>query len=928
MDIKEQYADAILFFRMGDFYEMFFEDAEIAARVLDIALTSRNKGGGKKTPMAGIPHHSADSYIAKLINQGFKVAICEQLEDPSEANGIVERDVIRVITPGTVIENELLNDKDNNYLAAAVLFENVFGFSYIDISTGEFYVTEISANLEEKLWDEIDRIQPREIIVGDIIKEKDKFKMLSKRDQFLQNNVRLGKVKKARNFLIDHFNTNSLSGFGLEEYNAGILAAGEILKFVSDTQKRTLKHINKVNLYNLNDYMIIDSATRRNLELTTTIRDKKKNGSLLDILDRTETSMGGRMINKWINQPLINKSIIDKRLDSIEELTDNFISLQTIRNNIDGIYDLERILTKITYGSANARDLAALRYSLERLPELKKNLSLLNKSYFKELNRDLDTLEDILEQLNLSIVDDPPVSLREGGIIKDGYNSELDDIRDVMRNGRKWITNLQKSERERTDISSLKVGYNKVFGYYIEITKANLDKVPENYTRKQTLANSERYITPELKEKEAMVLGAEEKVNDLEYDLFVEVREMIAENIERIKKTAMVVATVDVLGALALLAVENNYKRPIITDDMTIEISEGRHPVVEKMVDQDFVPNDTILNAEEQRFIIITGPNMSGKSTYMRQVALIVLMAQMGSFVPSETAKIGLVDRIFTRVGASDDLTTGQSTFMVEMNEVANIINNATDKSLVILDEVGRGTSTYDGLSIAWAVSEYINDKNKIGARSLFATHYHELTKLDEELQGIKNYNVLVEEDENGVHFLHKIIPGKANDSYGIEVAKLAGLPDDLIKNASNILNYLESSDQKELNISSIESSILKEDITSDNLTKENLSKDIFSNSDNKTSENTVNDFISNKVNQDNCNSRDDGTKTSKTNQNDEHDNSNGNSNKRLRLFEANNSYENNIVIEKLLELDLLSLTPIDAMNFLHKLQQEARKGD
>ncbi|MFP4016359.1 MAG: DNA mismatch repair protein MutS, partial [Halanaerobiales bacterium] len=757
-------------------------------------------------------------------------------------------------------------DKDNNYLAAAVYHDNVFGFSYIDISTGEFHVTEIGIEREEKLWDELDRIQPREVIVDKYIKEKKVFNQICQRDKILQNKINPGKVKKARKYLLEHFNTHSLSGFGLEEYNAAVLAAGEILKFVSDTQKRTLEHINKVNLYNLNDYMIVDSATRRNLELTKTIRDKKKNGSLLDVIDKTMTSMGGRMIKKWINQPLINKTMIDKRLDSIEELTGNFMLLEAVRNKIDGIYDLERILTKITYGSANARDLAALRYSLEKLPDLKENISLLSTEFFKELNGELDTLEDVLGELNVSIVDDPPVSVREGGLIRDGYNSELDELRDTMRNGRKWITNLQKTERERTEITSLKVGYNKVFGYYIEVTKANLDKVPENYTRKQTLANSERYITPELKEKEAMVLGAEEKVNDLEYDIFVAIRDMVGDNIDRIKKTASVVATVDVLASLAAVAIENNYRRPVIKNDMSIEINNGRHPVVEKMVDEAFVPNDTGLDADEQRFIIITGPNMSGKSTYMRQVALIVLMAQMGSFVPADEAVIGLVDRIFTRVGASDDLTTGQSTFMVEMNEVANIINNATSKSLVILDEVGRGTSTYDGLSIAWAVSEYINNQEKIGARSLFATHYHELTRLAEIHQGIRNYNVLVEEDENGVHFLHKIVPGKASDSYGIEVAKLAGLPDDLIENANRILRQLESNEERNNNLSIISSD----------------------------SEQQLEDSESMKTEQ-------------------------------MPLFEGYTK-ENNKVMEKLLKKDILSLTPMDAMNFLYKLQQEARK--
>lgn len=880
LEIKKEYADTILFFRMGDFYEMFFKDAEIAARVLDLALTARNKGGGEKAPMAGVPHHSADSYIAKLINQGFKVAICEQLEDPAEASGIVERDVIRVITPGTVIESQILNEKDNNYLAAIISSTEMIGFSYIDISTGEFYVTEIDKKLKEKLWDEIDRIQPREIIIDDKIKNNITFQQLCERNQILTNKFSLKNSKKAKEVLYEHFQIQSLASFGLVENKAAILAAGEILSFIKNTQKRTLDHINRINNYSLNDFMMIDSTTRRNLELTSTIRDKKKKGSLLDVLDKTTTSMGGRLIKKWINQPLISKELIDKRLDGIEELIDNFILLQAVRSNIDGIYDLERILSRITYGSANARDLNALSYSLNKLPSLLESILLLKSPYFLKFQEEMDTLEDLAELLNLAIIDDPPVSLKDGGLIKDGYSSELDELRDIMKNGRKWISNLQKSERKRTDISSLKVGFNKVFGYYIEVTKANLDKVPEDYTRKQTLSNSERYITPDLKEKEGMILSAEEKINGLEYELFVEIRDRIGENIERIRKTANVVATIDVVTSLALVAVENNYIKPEIDNSMLIDIKDGRHPVVEKMVDGNFVPNDTVLEGKNQRFIIITGPNMSGKSTYMRQVALIVLLAQIGSFVPAASAKIGLVDRIFTRVGASDDLTTGQSTFMVEMNEVANILNNASNKSLVILDEVGRGTSTYDGLSIAWAVSEYINDQDKIGARSLFATHYHELTKLEETIQGIKNFNVLVEEDDNGVHFLHKIVPGKANESYGIEVAKLAGLPAELIKNSSMILKELEAANNNTSLISG-------------------------------NTNNTIND-----------NKEDDISKNDYDSINQNISEINNNSKEQLQLFEKKDR-----VIEKLLNKNLLNLTPIDAMNFLYDLQEEAKKG-
>ena len=607
--------------------------------------------------------------------------------------------------------------------------------------------------------------------------------------------------------------------------------------------------------------------------MTSTLRDNKKKGTLLYVLDKTLTSMGGRLLKRWINQPLINKKLIDERLDAIEELQDNFILLQAIRSNIDGIYDLERILSRITYGAANARDLTALSYSLEKLPALKNNLSLLTTDYFVKINRKFDTLEDIADLLDKAIVDEPPLSIREGGIIRDGYNKELDELRVIMRSGRQWISELQASERDRTGISSLKIGYNKVFGYYIEVTRANLDKVPEDYTRKQTLANSERYITPALKEKENQILSAEERINDLEYELFLEIREFIEGNIERIRKAANLVALIDVISTLTLVAVENNYSKPIISEDMVIEIKEGRHPVVEKMVNDKFVPNDTFLDQDSHRFLIITGPNMSGKSTYMRQVALIVLMAQIGSFVPASSARIGLVDRIFTRIGASDNLSTGQSTFMVEMNEVANILNNASSRSLIILDEVGRGTSTYDGLSIAWAVSEYISDPGKIGARSLFATHYHELTRLEENIPGIKNYNVLVEENEEGIHFLHKIVPGKASESYGIEVAKLAGLPEEIIDKANGILKELESNNKD----------FLQED----------------------------KEYREIKIEKEE-------TELKESNK----------SSRQLALFEESSNQAQEKIIEKIINKNLLNITPLEAMNFLYQIQEEARKGN
>lgn len=855
--IKSQYPDAILFFRLGDFYEMFNDDAKIAARILDLALTSRNKGGGDKVPMAGVPYHSAETYIAKLIENGYKVAICEQLEDPSETKGIVERDVVRVITPGTIIEEEMLTDKENNYLAAVRLFNNRIGLSYIDISTGEFMLTEIDTDKTDKIWDEIDRIRPSEIIIDSSYENSNKFNNLSKDLGFLYSSSKINNKKKAYEYLIGHFQTQSLNGFGCEEMEAGIIAAAEIIKYLKDTQKRSLKHVTKITTYYLDQYMIVDSMTRKNLELTSTIRENKRKGTLLDILDRTITSMGGRLIKNWINQPLIKKNKIEQRLDAIEELCNNYLLLEKIRLNLDGIYDLERILSKVTYGTANARDLASLKYSLLKLPDLKNNVGKLKSSLFKNLYDSFDPLKELADLLETGIVDEPPVSVREGGIIKEGYNSTLDQLRKSRQKGKEWIANLQKSEIERTGINSLKVGFNKVFGYYIEVTKANLDKVPNNYTRKQTLSNSERYITPELKEKEAQVLGAEEKINDLEYKIFVDIREEVGKNLKKIQQTGQIIAFIDVITSLSLITLEKNLNRPVINNDGVIEIKSGRHLVVEDMLDGVFVPNDTYLNREEERFIIITGPNMSGKSTYMRQVALIVLMAQMGCFVPAEEARIGIVDRIFTRVGASDDLTTGQSTFMVEMNEVANIVNNATKDSLIILDEVGRGTSTYDGLSIAWAVSEYINDKDKIGARTLFATHYHELTSLEEEMEGIKNYNVLVEEDEQGVHFLHKIIKGRANDSYGIEVAKLAGLPEEIILKAEEILTELENKDSRKEN------------------QKSNMPIDISQNMKKR----------------------------------------------QMALFQTEDP-----IVKKIREKEIINMTPIEAINFLYELQQEAKR--
>ena len=792
--LKNKYDDSILFFRLGDFYEVFEEDAKVAARLLDIALTSRNKGSDQEIPMAGVPAKSASSYIATLIENGYKVAICEQMEDASEASGLVERDVIRVITPGTVIEDEILPDNKNNYLASLKKFENKFGFAFLDISTGEFSLTEVEDF--STACDEIDRLEPSEIIISEDLRQKPGWKHLDKNSQFKYTASSNLSVDNSEKILKNFFAINSLQAFGCENMEAGLLAAAEILKYSQETQKQALDHITGLNPYYVHDYMVLDSATRRNLELTETIRDKKKSGSLMSILDETVTSMGSRLLRKWINQPLLDVEKIKARHKAVEELLSNYVGSRKLQDILSEVYDLERLQSKISYESINPRDMGALRSSLGLIPDLKAALEKHECQYIKSMADKMDLMEDLREKLEEALVAEPPHSPKEGGLIKSGYNEKLDSLRENRQEAKDWIAELQPKERERTGIDSLKVGFNKVFGYYIEVTNANLDKVPDDYTRKQTLSNSERYIIPELKEKEAAVLGAEEKINDLEYDIFCELRDFARKNLEKLKQTAKQIARLDVLLSFAQIALENDYCKPLINKDDLISITKGRHPVVEEMVDVDFVPNHTTLDCENNRFLIITGPNMSGKSTYLRQVAIITLMAQIGSFVPADSASIGMVDRIFTRVGASDDLSTGQSTFMVEMNEVSNIVNNATKDSLIILDEVGRGTSTYDGLSIAWAVSKYINDPGQIGARTLFATHYHELTELAKNEEGVKNLNVVVEEEENDIHFMYHIEPGSAEESYGIEVAKLAGLPEEIIEEARAMLVQLERKQQ------------------------------------------------------------------------------------------------------------------------------------
>ena len=796
LEKKEEYKDCILFYRLGDFYEMFFVDAITASRELEITLTGRACGLEERAPMCGVPFHSADLYIAKLISKGYKVAICEQLEDPKKAKGIVKRDVIRVITPGTVIESNLLDEKKNNFIMSIVKMGLFFGTAVCDVSTGDFYATQITEeNNFEKLLDEIARYMPAEIITNNMmynsekeiarIKDRINVCISEAKDETFSEDIEL--IQRLYTIINE-------TGKELKDNSFAVCAINGLTNYLTETQKIKLDHINTIKLYQTTRYMSLDVSARRNLELTDRMRDKSKKGTLLWVLDKTSTSMGGRMLRRWINDPLVDIKEINNRLDAVEELKENMILRGDILDSLNKVYDIERLAGRISYGNANARDLISLKNSLSKLPELKKELSNVNSNLLKKLYIDLDELRDITELIDKSIVEEPPITIKEGGIIKTGYNEEIDKCKKAATEGKSWLVNIEAKERELTGIKNLKVGYTKVFGYYIEVTKSFLKQVPtDRYIRKQTLTGAERFITEELKSIEDTVLGAEERIVTLEYDEFVKIRSKISSQIERIQKSSNVVAILDVLNDFACIAEEYEYVKPKVDDEDEILIKGGRHPVIERMIDSGtFVENDTYLNRRDDRLAIITGPNMAGKSTYMRQVALITLMAQMGCFVPATSAKIGVVDKIFTRVGASDDLSMGQSTFMVEMQEVANIMKNATKNSLVILDEIGRGTSTYDGLAIAWAVAEYIADINTIGCKALFATHYHELTSLEEKVDGVKNYQIAVKEKGEDVIFLRKIIPGGTDESYGIHVAKLAGAPKKMISRANEILKTLE----------------------------------------------------------------------------------------------------------------------------------------
>lgn len=882
IETKKQYPDCILFYRLGDFYEMFFDDALTVSKELEITLTGKSCGLEERAPMCGVPYHAVDVYLNRLVKKGYKVAICEQMEDPKQAKGIVRRDVIRVVTPGTTISTEALDESKNNYLMSVVCIGDTYGISVVDITTGDYYVTEV--NDLHTLMDEINKFQPSEMICNQAfcaneaeikeMRERYKITVSCLESRYFNEETCVHSLK-------EHFHIASLNGLGLEAYHCGIIAAGSLLLYLLETQKNSLLHLTTLIPYSTSRYMILDTSTRRNLELTETLREKQKRGSLLWVLDKTKTAMGARTLRNYMEQPLISKTEIERRQDAIEELNQNLITREEIREYLHSIYDLERLIGRISYKTANPRDFIAFQTSLEMIPHIKYLLAGFQSELLKELWEQMDSLEDICTLIKNSIAEEPPIVIREGGIIKNGYHEEVDKLRQAKTEGKNWIADLEVKERERTGIKNLKIKYNRVFGYYLEVTNSFQNLVPENYTRKQTLSNAERYITPELKELEDMILGAEDRLISLEYDLFCEIREKIANEVLRIQTTAKAVAQVDVFASLAYVAEHNQFVRPTINEEGVIRIKNGRHPVVEQMIPNDmFVANDTFLDNQSNRIAIITGPNMAGKSTYMRQTALIVLLAQIGSFVPAVEAEISICDRIFTRVGASDDLASGQSTFMVEMTEVANILRNATARSLIVLDEIGRGTSTFDGLSIAWAVVEYIGDTKILGAKTLFATHYHELTELEGKLNGVNNYCIAVKEQGDDIVFLRKIIKGGADKSYGIQVAKLAGVPDLVIERAKELVEELSDADIAE-RAKGI--AVQKAD-------------------ENKNMENTV-------VQK---------NKNGKKKQNLSNELELG----QMSLFDT---MTDNTIIQELASIDLGNITPIEALNRLYQLQSKVK---
>ena len=793
LDIKNQYKDCIMFYRVGDFYEMFFDDALTASKALEITLTGKDCGQEERAPMCGVPYHAYEVYANRLIEQGYKVAICEQVEDPKQAKGLVKRDVIQIITPGTNLSTQNLKEGQNNYIMSIYAFDNAYGIAVADITTGEARTCQVTS--QEKCKDEINKYQPSEIICNETLLcqdwDWDYYRerlhiTISAIDDWHFNE------EQAENCLLKHFKVQSLEALGLKDRSLTVIASGALMEYLIETQKSSLDHMNRLELYAVDDYMILDSSTRRNLELTETLRDKEKRGSLLWVLDKTKTAMGARLLRTYIEQPLIRKDRIEERLDAIEQLNREAINREELREYLNPIYDLERLMTRISLKTANPRDLISFKTSLSYLPYIRQLLAGYPSGLLHQIYEDLDGLEDIHQLLEDSIIEDPPLQIKEGGIIKDGYLEHIDELKHAKTDGKQWLAELETKERETSGIKNLKIKYNKVFGYYFDVTNSYKELVPEHFIRKQTLANSERYTTEELDKLADTILGSEDKLCALEYETFCDIREKISGEIKRVQRTAHAVAMLDVMASLAYVTEQNHYIRPVMNEEGRLKIQGGRHPVVEKMIPNDlFIRNDTELDINENRIAIITGPNMAGKSTYMRQTALIVLLAQMGCYVPADQADIGIVDRIFTRVGASDDLASGQSTFMVEMSEVANILRNATVNSLLILDEIGRGTSTYDGLSIAWSVVEYISNFHRLGAKTLFATHYHELTELEGQLPGVHNYCIAVKEQGDDIVFLRKIMRGGADRSYGIQVAKLAGLPQDVIERANEILSEL-----------------------------------------------------------------------------------------------------------------------------------------
>lgn len=798
LEIKNRYPECLLFFRLGDFYEMFFDDAKTCSKELELVLTGKDCGMEERAPMCGVPFHSYEGYVAKLVNKGYKVAICEQLEDPSKTKGIVKRGVIRIITPGTVIEGSMLQEDKNNFLCCAFQNEHSeIGVTFADCSTGEIHVTSIKGDdIAERFVSELGRFLPSEILINDILAQNTELMSFFKsrlnvipeiRDEF--------DFAQCKNIIEKHFDSASFAVSFDQFTDESLKSLGCLLQYLYSTQMNGLERLNRLDMYTELQYMRLDLTARRNLELTETMRSKDKKGSLLGVLDRTKTAMGKRMLRNWVEQPLLKLVTIDRRLNAVSELYKNIVLLENIKEKLNSVYDIERIMTRIVYGSANAKELRSLAQTIRAIQPIKEELSGVKSALLSTIYEDIDPLEDICSLIECAIVEDPPFTIREGGIIRDGFHKEIDELRNEMNNGTGFITRIESAEKERTGISKLKVSYNRVFGYFIEVPKSYSDVVPDEYIRKQTTSNTERYITQELKNLEAKVLGAREHVVELEYQIFQEIRTKISDELARVQKTAQAVARLDVLCSFATVSIKNRYVRPEITTDGIIDIKNGRHPVVESLQDSPFVPNDTYLDNKSNRAALITGPNMAGKSTYMRQIAIIVLMAQIGCFVPAESAKIGIVDSIFTRVGASDDLSSGQSTFMVEMSEVASILKNATKNSLIVFDEIGRGTSTFDGMSIARAVLEYVVSIKKIGAKTLFATHYHELTSLENEIDGVVNYNIAVKKRGDDVTFLRRIVRGPADDSYGIEVAKLAGIPGDVVKRAKEVLKGLESGD-------------------------------------------------------------------------------------------------------------------------------------